>query len=235
MICLVTDRRRLSAGSDAIERLVTLVGAAARAGVDLIHVRERDLEARELARLVRRCVKAAEGTGAKVVVNDRADVALAAGAGGVHLRSDSIPAGAVRSLLPAGASVGRSVHSADEASTISRDGAVDYLVFGALFQTPSKPPGHALAPLDELAAACRRAVAPVRLKADTAYGAKGRVPVLAIGGMTAERASIVARAGAAGIAGIGLFIPPPGNALDAHLHTIVGQLRGTFDTCQAHT
>ncbi len=234
MICLVTDRRRLSAGSEAIARLVHLVTAAARAGVDLIHIRERDLEARALARLVRRCVEAVDGTRAKVVVNDRADVALAAGADGVHLRSDSISAGTIRLLLPAGASVGRSVHSAEEASAISREGAVDYLVFGTLFETPSKGPEHRLASLDALTSACRMA-ATVRLKADTTPGAIERLPVLAIGGMTAERASLVARAGAAGIAGIGLFIPPAGEDLDEYVHEIVARLRRTFDTCQTVT
>ena len=96
MICLVTDRRRLSIAADDIDRLVDLVAAAARAGIDLIQIRERDLDARQLAALVRRCVDAVEGTGTKVLVNDRADVAIAAGAHGVHLRGDSIAAPAVR-------------------------------------------------------------------------------------------------------------------------------------------
>ena len=65
MICLVTDRKRVSGGPDAAERLVDLVASAARAGVDLIQIRERDLDARALLALVRTCLKAAEGTGAK--------------------------------------------------------------------------------------------------------------------------------------------------------------------------
>ena len=99
MICLVTDRRRLSTGEDAADRLVDLVAAAARAGIDLIQIRERDLDARRLVALVKRCVAAARGTSTKVLVNDRADVADAAGAHGVHLRGDSIAATAIRSLL----------------------------------------------------------------------------------------------------------------------------------------
>jgi len=222
MICLVTDRRRLSAGPDAIGRLVELVGSAARAGVDLIHVRERDLEARDLAALVSRCVAAAGGTRARVLVNDRVDVALAAGANWVHLRSDSIPASAARSLLPAGATLGRSVHSAEEASAVARVGGLDYLVFGTLFATPSKPPEHPLATLEELSAACR-----------ATRGVKGGPPVLAIGGMTVERAALAARAGASGVAGIGLFIPPAGAEGETYVQTVIARLRRAFDTCEA--
>ena len=76
MICLVTDRRRLSTGLDATDRLVDLVGAAARAGVDLIQIRERDLEGRELAALVTRCVAATGRSTTKVLVNDRVDLPL---------------------------------------------------------------------------------------------------------------------------------------------------------------
>ncbi len=234
MMCLVTDRRRLSGGRDAIDRLVDLVTAAARAGVDLIHIRERDLDARDLAALVRRCVKGVERTGTRVVVNDRADVALASGAHGVHLRGDSIPAGAARSLLPAGAIVGRSVHGVEETSAVSRAGGLDYLIFGTLFETGSKEPGHRLATLDELAAACRVAGGQserVGMDRQTGRG----IPVLAIGGITLERASLVRRAGASGVAGIGLFIPPAGQEIDGYLQGVVSHLRRTFDSVEAVT
>jgi thiamine-phosphate diphosphorylase len=216
MICLVTDRRRLLSGSDDVDRLVDFVAAAARAGIDLIHIRERDLDARRLTALVRRCVEAAEGTTAKVLVNDRADVAVAAGAHGVHLRGDSIAASAVRSLIGDGAVVGRSVHSAEEAGAVSRAGGVDYLTFGTLYPSASKGAGHPVATLDELSAACRAVV-----------------PVLAIGGVTVERAPELARAGVAGIAGIGVFVPPAGTSDDRHLQTITTELRRVFDTCEA--
>jgi thiamine-phosphate pyrophosphorylase len=216
MMCLVTDRRRLSNGSDGIDRLVDVVAAAARAGIDLVQVRERDLSARALASLVRRCVAAAAGTQTNVVVNDRADVAIAADAGGVHLRGDSIAAPTVRALLPKGALIGRSVHSAGEASGIARGGGVDYLVFGTLHPTASKEAVHPVATLAELSAACRVAV-----------------PVLAIGGMTVERAAAAARAGAAGVAGIGLFVPPDGIPADQHLQSVAAALRSAFDTSRA--
>jgi thiamine-phosphate diphosphorylase len=216
MMCLVTDRRRLSNGSDAVDRLVALVSAAARAGIDIVQVRERDLSARALSSLVRRCVAAAAGTQTKVVVNDRADVAMAADADGVHLRGDSIAAPTVRALLRKGALIGRSVHSAGEASGIARAGGVDYLLFGALHPTASKDAGHPVTTIAELSAACRVAV-----------------PVLAIGGMTVERAAAAARAGAAGIAGIGLFVPPDGVSADQHLQSIAAALRSAFDTSGA--
>lgn len=217
MICLVTDRRRVSAGADAIDRVVELVTSAARAGVDLIQVRERDLHARDLVAMVDRCMKGVEGTRSRVLVNDRADVALATGAHGVHLRADSISAARVRSIFPAGSIVGRSVHGAEEAMAVAREGGVDYLIFGTLFETASKDTGHRLAALDEL----------------TAVSGSVGLKVLAIGGMTIERAALVRRAGAAGIAAIGLFIPPGGQDPDEHVQTVVHALRRMFDTCQA--
>ncbi len=216
MICLVTDRRRLSTASDDVDRLVDLVAAAARAGIDLIHVRERDLDARPLAELVRRCVGAVHGTATKVLVNDRVDVAIAAGADGVHLRGDSIAAAAVRSLAGDGFLIGRAVHGSEESAEVVRAGSVDYLLFGTLYPTRSKSADHPVSTLAELSAATRVGV-----------------PVLAIGGITVERAADVARAGAAGIAGIGLFVPPPGMSADRHLQTIAAALRRAFDTCEA--
>ena len=123
LICLVTDRHRLSPHADrtqALDRLVQLARAAAHAGVDLIQIRENDLTARDLAGLVELCVAVAEGTPSKIVVNDRLDVALAEGAGGVHLRADSIEAGSVRCLVPREFVVGRSVHGAAEAAEVAR-------------------------------------------------------------------------------------------------------------------
>jgi thiamine-phosphate diphosphorylase len=216
MICLVTDRRRLSIAADDVDRLVDLVAAAARAGIDLIQIRERDLDGRQLAALVGRCVDVVEGTGTKVLVNDRADVAIAAGAHGVHLRADSISAPAVRSLIGDGALIGRSVHGAEEAGAASRAGGVDYLIFGTLYPSASKSAPHRVATLDELSVVCQAGV-----------------PVLAIGGITVERAAEAARAGAAGIAGIGVFVPPAGTSADRHLQNIVAELRRAFDTCEA--
>lgn len=231
MICLVTDRRRLPGGRDAVARLVDLVTAAARAGVDLIQIRERDLDGRDLAALTRECVARVAGTGTRVVVNDRADVAVAADAHGVHLRGDSMAASVVRSVLSSGALVGRSVHSLEEVRTVMRSGGLDYLIFGTLFETRSKEGDHRLATLDELSVVCREAAAVPRGTSGVpgAQRPHAGIPVLAIGGITLERASLVRRAGASGVAAIGLFIPPSEQELESHVHAVVSALRRTFD------
>ena len=197
-LCLVTDRRRLAGGDDHADaargRLVAWIARAVRAGVDLIQIRERDLDARSLARLVEDAIAVARPAGARVVVNDRLDVALACGAEGVHLRGDSLPPRAARTLAPPGFLIGRSVHGVAEAARVA--GEVDYLIAGTVFATPSKPPDHPLLGLDGLAAVVRAV----------------RVPVLAIGGITLERLPEVAATGAAGVAGIGMFLEDAGPA-----------------------
>ena len=188
VVCMVTDRTRFGGGAAADDRLVEAVGDAARAGVHLVQLRERDLEGGALLRLAVRCLDAVRGTAARVLVNDRADVAVAAGAHGVHLPGHGLPARRLRPHLPPRFLIGRSVHDAAEAVRAAADGGLDYLVFGTVFETASKP-GARIAGVEEL----RTAAASVPL------------PVLAIGGVTADRWPEVAAAGAAGVAGIGLF------------------------------
>ncbi|HEV8394942.1 MAG TPA: thiamine phosphate synthase [Vicinamibacterales bacterium] len=185
VVCLITDRARGAGGADgAVER----VRWAARAGVHLVQVRERDLDGGPLTALVRRCVEAVRGSRARVLVNDRLDVALAAGAHGVHLRADSMPAPTVRALCPPGFLVGRSVHARDEAVAVAAAGGLDYLLFGTVFPTFSKPgrPASGVTALVEVAAAVT-------------------IPVLAVGGVTPDNVGEVAAAGAAGFAAIGMF------------------------------
>jgi len=153
----------------------------------MIQVRERGVDGGPLALLVAELVRLTRGTATRVVVNDRLDVALACGADGVHLRGDSIPSESARSIAPLGFLIGRSVHDEREAKTAAE--TVDYLIAGTVFPTSSKPGLTEWLGLEGLARICR-AVA---------------VPVLAIGGITAERVPSIAAAGAAGIAGIGLF------------------------------
>ena len=186
IFCLVTDRRRLPEPSD--RNLVRLVASAARAGVSLIHLRERDLDDRHLFALTRRLLAATAGTDARLVVGDRADVAIAAGAHGVHLREDSMAASRLRAIAPAGFLIGRSVHGPEGAARAAADG-VDYLVMGHIFPTPSKPADAQPAGLTGLTEVCRVSSA----------------PVLAIGGVAADNVGDLAAAGAAGIAAIGLF------------------------------
>jgi thiamine-phosphate pyrophosphorylase len=214
LICLVTDRRRL--GPAAADGLLRLVRHAARAGVDLVHLREAGLDDRALLALAESVVRAVDGTPARIVINDRLDVAIASGAHGLHLRADSIGAARVREITPPGFLVGRSVHSRDEAVAAARSG-VDYLVAGTVYPSRSKPPGAALLGIPGLASVA---------------GAVD-VPVLAIGGIVADKLGEVAAAGAAGVAAIGLFADVPTDAsresLDHHLRDLVARLRAPFD------
>jgi thiamine-phosphate pyrophosphorylase len=194
---MITDRRRFA--GDAERRLVERVAEAAASGVNLVQVRERDLDARALLQLVARCVDATKGTRTRVLVNDRLDVALAAGAHGVHLRGDSMPASRVRTLSPAGFLIGRSVHSREEVLASVATG-VDYLVFGAVFPTASKPGFTGSG---------------VRALADVVMATT--VPVLAVGGVTIATVSQLARSGAAGFAAIDFFAHEDGHRLRSDL------------------
>jgi thiamine-phosphate diphosphorylase len=210
MICLVTDRRRLPVGD-----LADLVRDAVDLGIDLIHVRERDLEAGALAALVAALLALTKGTSTRLVVNDRLDVALACGADGVQLRGDSIPVAAARRLAPPGFLIGRSVHGVSEAIAAAD---ADYLVAGTVFPSASKAAGTPLLGVEGLRAIVR---------------AVDR-PVLAIGGVSEARIGEVADAGAAGFAAIGLFLrshqdaDARGDRL-AELRQIVKGARSRFD------
>jgi thiamine-phosphate diphosphorylase len=174
--------------------LLEQIRYAVAAGIDLVQLREPDLEAGELFELTRTAAAAAAASRTRIVVNDRLDVAIAAGAAGVHLRADSIPPRAARPLAPRGFLIGRSVHALDEATAAAADGA-DYLIAGTVYPTSSKP-GARLLGVDGLAAVVQTVA----------------VPVLAIGGVTQGRVAPVAATGAAGIAAIGLFMTGPGGA-----------------------
>lgn len=183
----VTDRRRFGLSLDA---LVERAERAARTGVCAIQIRERDLADRDLAALARRVIAAVHPTSTVVLVNDRPDVALAAGAAGVHLRGDSMDGRRVRAMSPPGFLIGKSVHDVDEVNAAVETGAYDYLLFGTVFPSAGKPPGHPVAGLDALRDACRRSP----------------VPVIAIGGIDASRIPLVEQAGAAAFAAVGLFM-----------------------------
>ena len=184
---LVTDRRRFHLSCDD---LIARAVRAANAGAACVQIRERDLTDAALARLVSDMTRALGGTNARVLVNDRADVAIAAGAAGIHLPGDSVPASRIRRIVPSSFLIGRSVHTLEEVDRAVADGGCDYLMFGTVFASSGKPDGHPLAGLEGLRAACERST----------------LPVIAIGGMTDARAADVASAGAAGLAGITMFM-----------------------------
>jgi thiamine-phosphate diphosphorylase len=212
LITAVSDRRRLSGrGEEACDLLVEWAAAVARAGVDVIQVREHGLTDRALADVVRRVVGATAATAAVVLVNDRADVALVTGCAGVHLPATGPPARAVRRATVGDFRIGRSVHPGDDLP--ARADGCDYVTFGTVFPSASKPAGHHPAGLDAFERACRAAP----------------VPVQAIGGITLGNVAAVARAGAGGIAAIGLFSDgwrSPGSA--DRLAARVGAVRAAF-------
>ena len=173
----ISDRRGLGALT-----LPAWAEALASAGVPAVQLREKDLPDRavyELLRLLRRALPAA-----RLLANGRADLAIAAGANGVHLPADGVPTAALRRRFADALLIGRSTHTLEEVAREASSGA-DYVTFGPVFASPGKgqPVG-----LDALAAA-------------TAHG----IPVLALGGVGLAELPRVAAAGAAGAAGIRLF------------------------------
>ncbi len=203
VLCYVTDHASLPPGGD-LRR--TILGAIA-AGVDWIQIREKDCSARDLLALAQEALAASSGTGTRILVNDRLDVAVAAVAAGVHLGENSLPVADVVEWCRAGKAptnflVGASCHSPAGAQQAERDGA-SYAVFGPVFETPSKAPygpPQGVVRLEEL---CRSI----------------ELPVLAIGGIHAQNAAACLRAGARGIAAIRMF------QAAADLPELVRQLR----------
>ncbi len=157
---------------------------AARNDVDMLQIRAKQLSARDLDSLVRTVMRVARNS--QVLVNTRTDIALACGAHGVHLPAGSMSPGTIRRIAPAGFLIGVSCHTIYELQAAEREGA-DFAVYGPVFPSVTK----SLAPMG--IEAFREAVASVRL------------PVYALGGVTAENAPQCIQAGAAGVAGISLF------------------------------
>jgi thiamine-phosphate pyrophosphorylase len=178
--CYITDRHTLGSQS-----LLDAIARNRAAGVTWIQIREKDLSARALFELVEAAGNLPNPQGSKTIVNTRADVALAAGAAGVHLPSGSP---AARFWRRPGFLIGVSCHDVEDVRQAEADGA-DYVLFGPVFAPLSKSGGPEARGLEGLA----RAAAAVR------------IPVLALGGVTRENTAACISAGAAGVAGISLF------------------------------
>jgi thiamine-phosphate pyrophosphorylase len=176
---VITDRRRT--GGRPLEEVVA---ASLEGGARLVQLREKDLGGRELLRLAQRLVGLAARFGAKVLVNDRIDVALAAEADGVVLPADSFPTGAARQLLGPSRLLGRSTHSPQEVEQAAAEGC-DFALFGPVFSTPEKERYGPPQGLQRLALAART-----------------RLPVYAVGGIGAANVAAALAAGAHGIAAI---------------------------------
>ena len=192
-VCYVTDRKALSAAPGEQTRLLLeKMESAARAGVDWIQIREKDLCGRELADLVREALRRIPHA-CRILLNDRLDVAIAAGAGGVHLAESSLPVADAKRLVAGKAGgadflIGVSVHSLASARAAAHGGA-DYAIFGPVFETPSKAAFGRPQGLAQLGNVC----------------ANVAMPVLAIGGITTGRVRECIEAGAAGVAAVRLF------------------------------
>jgi thiamine-phosphate pyrophosphorylase len=220
LLYYITDRTRF-VGDDPVRRreLLVRVAGAARAGVDYIQLRERDLSARELETLARDAVAAVRNSAplrtenrelrTRLLINSRTDVALAAGADGVHLRADDISPNEVRHVVRVSGHgplnsdhflVAASCHSKEDVMRAESEGA-DFAVFAAVFGKSSAP-GTQPTGIAALREACQ-----------------ARIPVIALGGVTIKNAASCLEAGAAGIAGIRLF-------QEHKIEDVVRRLRG---------
>ena len=175
--------------SEEFRRLLALVRAAVGARVTLVQLREKELTARALFELASAAAHIARGSETRVLVNDRADIARAAGCDGVHLTTRSLEASVVRRAFGEEFLIGVSAHTFDEARA-AREGGADFAVFGPVFDTPSKRAyGPPVGP---------GALAKAALELSP-------FPLVALGGVGEGEVEEVLRAGAAGVAGIRLF------------------------------
>jgi thiamine-phosphate pyrophosphorylase len=209
VLCYVTDRQSLRGGESA---LLDKLGEAARAGVDFVQLREKDLGGRALENLalaardaIRRNSPRDGESQTKLLVNARVDVALAVGADGVHLPSRDLSVAEVRAIWKharPGTSpmISAACHTVVEVRTAA-EADLDFTLFAPVFAKKDAA-GVAVAGLEILREACR-----------------ATVPVLALGGVTLANARACLQAGAAGIAGIRLF-------QDQDIATVVRELRG---------
>jgi thiamine-phosphate pyrophosphorylase len=182
---LVTEPRR------GATDLVHPVALALDGGVDWVQLRDKSASAATLFREAAQLVTVVRQHGARLAINDRLDVALAVQADGVHLAGQSLPVDAAVRLADHRLLVGRSVHSLPEATRAAEEGA-DYVTFGHVFPTTTHPglPPHGLAELAEIVQAVD-------------------VPVLAIGGISADNVDDVLATGCAGVAVISAILSDP--------------------------
>ena len=200
---LITDRKLFS-GSEAFFEAVE---SALQGGIKAVQLREKDLPARELLSMAYRMRKLTMHYHAKLFINDRADIALCAGADGVHLSQGSMPAFAVKRIGSDNLLIGVSTHSLEEAKLAEKEGA-DFITFGPLYQTPSK----------------LKYGAPVGVEALKKVGEEIVVPVFGIGGIKRDAIKPVMDSGAHGIAVISGILGEKDikSAAEEYLKTVMG-------------
>ncbi|HEY2496937.1 MAG TPA: thiamine phosphate synthase [Candidatus Angelobacter sp.] len=204
----ITDRSQFGGnGREQERRLLEKIAECAMAGVDWIQLREKDLSTHALEELAGKAMAAVGGSGTRLLINSRIDVALACGAHGVHLPGNDLAASEVRAILMrTGAAepvIGVSAHSAAEIASAEAHGA-DFAVFAPVFEKSGLTNPEGLA---ELRRICNRQDA-----------AQPPMQVLALGGITLKNAHHCIAAGAAGIAAIRLF-------QDNDVYAVVKKLR----------
>lgn len=176
ILCFVTDRKRCAGRG-----LEDVVEQAVAGGVNMVQLREKDLSADQLYNLGTRITEVIDNR-AKLIINDRLDVALAVGADGVQLPEHGIPTAIARHLIGSSLLIGRSVHTV-EASIDAESNGADFLVVGTIFPSATHPEGSVQG--TELLRAVRNRVS---------------VPFLAIGGVTDRNVGQIMEAGASGAA-----------------------------------
>lgn len=172
------------ADADSCAEVLALIDAILAAGAPLLQVRAKSHATRDLVELARAAQARCARAGARLIINDRADVAKLAGSDGVHLGQDDLPAAAAREILGPAAIIGVSTHNAEQLDAAVRDGVADYLAYGPIFATASKANPDPTQGLASLAA--------VR--------ARSARPLVAIGGITAATLPDVLAAGADAVA-----------------------------------
>jgi thiamine-phosphate pyrophosphorylase len=185
------------------ERILVLIETAVAAHLSLIQLREKNLSARALYELTRRAAALTAQSSTRLLVNDRADIARAAGADGVHLTSRSLETGVVRATFGEEFLIGVSTHSLDEARA-ARDGGANFAVYGPVFETPAKSTLGSPLGVDNLR---------------QATFALNPFCLIALGGITLENAALTFEAGASGVAAIRAFSDP------RHLNETVRAIR----------
>jgi thiamine-phosphate pyrophosphorylase len=199
---LVTDRHQTGD-----RPLIPLLSQAMATGVRAIQLREKDLGTRDLLALCHELLPLARRLGVRVLVNDQVDIVLATEADGVHLRADSLPITVARRLLGPRRLIGVSVHSVAEVGQAEADGA-DFVVLGPVYETASKTPYGP----------------PIGLGAVVEATQRYRIPVFAIGGITASRIPELRKSGAAGAAVISAVLAA--DSVESSTHVLLEAFRG---------